>query len=52
MIDACAEDRPRARFEADVVEDRIVTTPGSYEATATMQSGGGRQISMVAFKGF
>ncbi len=42
----------RSGFESDVVEDRVVTTVGSYEATATMQSGPGWEISMVAFKGF
>ncbi len=42
----------RSGFESDVVEDRVVTAVGAYEATATMQSGAGWEISMVAFKGF
>lgn len=42
----------RSGFESDVVEDRIVSTAGAYEATATMVSGSGWEMAMVAFKGF
>ncbi len=42
----------RSGFEEDIFEDRIVSTAGSYQATASMQSGVSWQISMAAFKGF
>ena len=36
--------------DGDILEDRLVTSPGSYNATATL-SGGGWIMQMVAFRG-